>query len=137
MAGKEGFEPPRAVKPLLVFKTSPFSQTWVFAHKMVAPAGLEPATYRLWAECSDQLSYRALWIKMIHMVAKMRGELMTSRVWTARSNQLSYLAMVKKTGFEPATTWSQTKCSTKLSYFSIWKMLIYFNIYKLINNISY
>ena len=31
MAGKEGFEPPRAVKPLLVFKTSPFSQTWVFA----------------------------------------------------------------------------------------------------------
>ena len=31
MAGNEGFEPPRAVKPLLVFKTSPFSQTWVIA----------------------------------------------------------------------------------------------------------
>ncbi len=29
MAGDKGFEPPRAVKPLLVFKTSPFSQTWV------------------------------------------------------------------------------------------------------------
>ncbi|ABP00386.1 hypothetical protein MS53_0714 [Mycoplasmopsis synoviae 53] len=29
LAGDEGFEPPRAVKPLLVFKTSPFSQTWV------------------------------------------------------------------------------------------------------------
>ena len=27
--------------------------------------------------------------------------------------------MVGKTGFEPATTWSQTKCSTKLSYFPI------------------
>ena len=26
--------------------------------------------------------------------------------------------MVEKTGFEPATPWSQTKCSTKLSYFS-------------------
>ncbi len=25
--------------------------------------------------------------------------------------------MVGKTGFEPATPWSQTKCSTKLSYF--------------------
>ena len=25
--------------------------------------------------------------------------------------------MVGKTGFEPATTWSQTKCSTKLSHF--------------------
>ena len=47
MAGKEGFEPPRAVKPLLVFKTSPFSQTWVFAHIMVVPPGLEPGTYRL------------------------------------------------------------------------------------------
>ena len=27
--------------------------------------------------------------------------------------------MVEKTGFEPATPWSQTKCSTKLSYFPI------------------
>ena len=27
--------------------------------------------------------------------------------------------MVGKTGFEPATPWSQTKCSTKLSYFPL------------------
>ena len=27
--------------------------------------------------------------------------------------------MVEKTGFEPATPWSQTKCSTKLSHFPI------------------
>ncbi|CAN2247802.1 hypothetical protein STFR1_180002 [Bacillus vallismortis] len=27
--------------------------------------------------------------------------------------------MVGKTGFEPATPWSQTMCSTKLSYFPI------------------
>jgi hypothetical protein len=26
----EGFEPPRAVTPLSVFKTDPFSQTWVY-----------------------------------------------------------------------------------------------------------
>ena len=26
--------------------------------------------------------------------------------------------MVEKTGFEPATSWSQTTCSTKLSHFS-------------------
>ena len=32
MAGNEGFEPPRAVKPLPVFKTAPFSQAWVIAH---------------------------------------------------------------------------------------------------------
>ncbi len=29
--------------------------------------------------------------------------------------------MVGKTGFEPATPWSQTKCSAKLSYFPISK----------------
>ena len=27
--------------------------------------------------------------------------------------------MVGKTGFEPATPWSQTKCTTKLCYFPI------------------
>lgn len=50
MAEEEGFEPPRALTPLLVFKTSPFSQTWVFLRVpsyMVDPAGLEPATDRL------------------------------------------------------------------------------------------
>ena len=29
--------------------------------------------------------------------------------------------MVGKTGFEPATAWSQTKCSTKLNYFPEWR----------------
>lgn len=42
MAEKEGFEPPRRLPDLLVFKTSPFNQTWVFLH-MVPKAGLEPA----------------------------------------------------------------------------------------------
>ena len=32
VAEKEGFEPPRRLPDLLVFKTSPFSQTWVFLH---------------------------------------------------------------------------------------------------------
>lgn len=65
MAGNEGFEPPRAVKPLTVFKTAPFNRTWVIAPILVLlifvvdPAGLEPATYRLWAGCSNQLSYRS------------------------------------------------------------------------------
>jgi hypothetical protein len=37
-----------------------------------------------------------------------------------------YVVMVGKTGFEPATPWSQTKCSTKLSYFPFQKHLIHF-----------
>ena len=34
---------------------------------------------------------------------------------------LPYLFNIGKTGFEPATPWSQTKCSTKLSYFPQFK----------------
>ncbi len=29
------------------------------------------------------------------------------------------ILFIGKTGFEPATPWSQTKCSTKLSYFPV------------------
>ena len=53
MAEEEGFEPPRALTPLSVFKTDPFSRAWVFLHiiiiflKMMDLAGLEPATGRL------------------------------------------------------------------------------------------
>ena len=32
MAEEEGFEPPRRSHALSVFKTDPFSQTWVFLH---------------------------------------------------------------------------------------------------------
>ena len=53
MAEEEGFEPPRGLTRLSVFKTDPFSRTWVFLRvknyniEMVDPAGLEPATDRL------------------------------------------------------------------------------------------
>ena len=42
MAEKKGFEPLRRLPDLPVFKTGPFSQTWVLLH-MVLQAGLEPA----------------------------------------------------------------------------------------------
>ena len=48
MAEEEGFEPPRGVTRLSVFKTDPFSQTWVFLQfYMVDLVGLEPTTGRL------------------------------------------------------------------------------------------
>ena len=46
MAENEGFEPPRRFHDLPVFKTGPFSQTWVillFKQKMVPEARLELA----------------------------------------------------------------------------------------------
>jgi hypothetical protein len=50
MAEEEGFEPPRALRRLSVFKTDPFSQTWVLLQhieNMVDLVGLEPTTGRL------------------------------------------------------------------------------------------
>ena len=41
---EEGFEPPRAVTPLAVFETAPFSQTWVFLRMKMEPIGFEPMT---------------------------------------------------------------------------------------------
>ena len=35
MAEKEGFEPPRRVNALSVFKTDPFSRAWVFLRLML------------------------------------------------------------------------------------------------------
>ena len=63
MEEEEGFEPPRALTPLSVFKTDPFSQTWVFlriSDSMVGLSGLEPPTSRLSGVRSNQLSYRPL-----------------------------------------------------------------------------
>ena len=61
MADDEGFEPPRALLHLSVFKTDPFNRAWVIIRNinymgntingylflMVELAGLEPATDRL------------------------------------------------------------------------------------------
>ena len=50
MAEEEGFEPPRGLTRLSVFKTDPFSRTWVFLRYnsyLVDLTGLEPVTGRL------------------------------------------------------------------------------------------
>jgi hypothetical protein len=50
MEEEEGFEPPRGFTRLSVFKTDPFSRTWVFLRKkilLVDLVGLEPTTGRL------------------------------------------------------------------------------------------
>ena len=46
MEEEEGFEPPRGLTRLSVFKTDPFSQTWVFLQNMAAE-GIEPPTLRV------------------------------------------------------------------------------------------
>ena len=51
-----GFEPTHAFTRLTVFKTVPFSRTWVILQLIMDLVGLEPTTTRLWAESSNQLS---------------------------------------------------------------------------------
>jgi hypothetical protein len=52
---------------------------------------------------------------------RVKGIEPSSSAWKAEVLPLNYTrilnSLVGKTGFEPATPWSQTKCSTKLSYF--------------------
>lgn len=85
LADMEGFEPPRELPHLSVFKTDPFSHlgtcpffwwsTWELnpeprpykeraltdwaSEPMVAKVGIEPTTSRVWTECSSQMSYLA------------------------------------------------------------------------------
>ena len=137
MAGRQGFEPWIGF-PMLVFKTSAFNRSaicpYIIAYQlykfvlvfwkglflnipfhMVVPTGLEPVTNRLWAGCSNQLSYRTRFRNYFHLVAPMRVELMTFRVWTGRSNHLSYRAMVEDIGVEPTTSCVQGRRSSQMS----------------------
>ena len=59
MAGNEGFEPPRAVKPLVVFKTTPFSLLgncpwWTQQDSNLWPTGYEPVALTNWAMGPNQ-----------------------------------------------------------------------------------
>ena len=58
MAEELRFELRRHFRDLSVFKTDPFSRLGT-PPKLVDLVGLEPTTYRLWADRSDQLSYRS------------------------------------------------------------------------------
>ena len=102
MVEEEGFEPPRGLTRLSVFKTDPFSQTWVFLQKdnMVDLVGLEPTTNRLTAGCSTTELLRNK-----HMVGLNGLEPSTSRLSGVRSNQLSYRPQLERVmGIEPTTS---------------------------------
>lgn len=121
LAGNEGFEPPRALTPLPVFKTSPFSHLgncpnwWTQLDSNQWQAGYEPVTL-------TRLSYASkieIWIRFFFffLVAPKRLELLTFRVWTERSSQLSYRAiMVERKGVEPSTSCVQNRRSSQMSY---------------------
>ena len=107
----------RGIEPLLPGWKPGVLTTKRKPHIMVDPAGLEPATARLWAECSNQLSYGSL-----IMACLKRFELLAHGLEGRCSIQLSYrhtptificsILMVSHTGIEPVTPWLKVMCST-------------------------
>ena len=57
----------------------------------------------------------------MYVINKIDFFIIKIRKYNAQKKNLLYkilLLLVEKTGFEPATSWSRTKCTTKLCYFS-------------------
>ena len=82
---------------------------------LVDPAGLEPATARLWAECSNQLSYGSLmaYLKRFELLAHgLEGRCSIQLSYRYTSFFFSFIKMVSHTGIEPVTPWLKVKCST-------------------------
>ncbi len=118
-----GFEPTRRFPDLTVFKTVPFSQTWVILHKYLRPKwtlldsnqrpdGYEPSALTNWAKGPISMSQS----RRGESNPRPPGYEPDALASWATPRNITLSVIIGTTGFEPATPWSQTRCSTKLSY---------------------
>ena len=77
----------------------------------MCPKGFEPPTHGLEGRCSIQLSYEHICIFI--MQERVMGIEPTYPAWKAGVLPLNYTRKVGVTGFEPATSWSQTRRSSQ------------------------
>ena len=79
---------------------------------MASTKGFEPLTYGLEGRCSIQLSYGH--IDIFAISKRVMGIEPTYLAWKASVLPLNYTRIkVGVTGFEPATSWSQTRRSSQ------------------------
>ena len=110
MAQVEGFEPPQDVNPLSVFKTDPFSRTWVNLHHSNGGSGRNRTSdTRIFSPLLYRLSYGTNW-------RSERGSNPRPPPWQGGIlNQLNYQTiLVAGEGFEPTTFGLWARRATRL-----------------------
>ena len=83
-----------------------------YTHHKTCLKGFEPPTHGLEGRCSIQLSYKH--ITLIAQCKRVMGIEPTYPAWKAGVLPLNYTRIsIGVTGFEPATSWSQTRRSSQ------------------------
>ena len=102
MAQVEGFEPPQDVNPLSVFKTDPFSRTWVMAQV----EGFEPPQDVNPLSVFKTDPFSRTWVNLHHSNGGSgRNRTSDTRIFSPLLYRLSYgTKMAVWTGLEPATS---------------------------------
>ncbi len=102
---------------------------WVSAKLLtMCSKGFEPPTHGLEGRCSIQLSYEHTTVMRTFHNKAGDGNRTTYPAWKAGVLPLNYTAYNRVTGFEPATSWSQTRRSSQAEphpYFSVASLLSY------------
>ena len=121
----------------------------MITHFPTCPKGFEPPTHGLEGRCSIQLSYRLILISPFQKALRISTEKRvmgiepTYPAWKAGVLPLNYTCIsynIGVTGFEPATSWSQTRRSSQaephpgISYVPVSPVaqcLLYYKVFRL------